>query len=627
MSLTAPVKKGNGVEQRDALFAPPMLRELLKQYFGYDQFRPLQEDITHHVLAKKDAFVLMPTGGGKSLCYQLPALAFPGMTLVISPLIALMKDQVDGLRESGIEAAFLNSSLSFETAQSIQREAEQGHVKLLYVAPERIAQPWFQQWLGRQQVSLVAVDEAHCISAWGHDFRPEYRQLSLLRTIFPRVPFIALTATANEQVRRDIIAQLKLENGKTFCSSFNRPNLTYEVRPKKQSFPQLISLLKERRGSSIVIYCVSRKDTERLAEGIQAEGFEAAAYHAGLAPEIRARVQDRFLRDDVQIIVATIAFGMGIDKPNVRLVVHMDLPKSVEGYYQETGRAGRDGLPSSCVLFYSPGDRFKQDYFIDQLTQEEERERARRQLLDMIRYSETRSCRRAHLLRYFGEVWSQDRCENCDRCLTPAVQQDERDYTHEVSVLLRIIESLQSGYGTDQVLAIARGANVKKVRERNHQLLADFGKLGKSTEAELKHVVREGLERGWFAKQGDRYPLLAAGKGARTRIEQGETCLLPRFVEEVVVVSSRPAKTPVYGDQESFDHALFEHLRTVRRRLADERKVPAYIIFGDRTLQECARRRPTTREAFATIPGVGQAKLETFGELFVKEIRAHLAGR
>ncbi len=614
------MKKGNGVEEG----GPPsssMLRELLQQYFGYDRFRPLQEEITSHVLAKQDAFVLMPTGGGKSLCYQLPALAFPGMTLVISPLIALMKDQVDGLRESGIEAAFLNSSISFDVAQEIQREVEQGHVKLLYVAPERIAQPWFQQWLRRLSISLVAVDEAHCISAWGHDFRPEYRQLALLRTLLPRVPFIALTATANEQVRRDIIAQLQLEQGKVFCSSFNRPNLTYEVRPKRQSFPQLVALLEAHRGSSIVIYCVSRKDTERLAEGLQKEGFSAAAYHAGLASEIRARVQDRFLRDDVQVIVDTIAFGMGIDKPNVRLVVHMDLPKSVEGYYQETGRAGRDGLPSACVLFYSPGDRFKQDYFIDQLTKEEERDRARRQLMDMIRYSETNACRRAYLLKYFGEVWEQVNCSGCDRCLAPVVTKEERDYTEEIKILVRIVEALQGNYGTEQVLAIARGANVKKVRERNHHQLADYGALSKHTDVELKHLIREGLERGWFVKQGDRYPLLALGKDVPARLEKGERCALAAFIAEPTFAPTRPTRVAASEELGSFDHVLFERLRVLRRRLADERKVPAYIIFGDRTLQECARRRPTTKEAFATVPGVGQAKLVAFGEIFVTEIK------
>lgn len=619
MSLTASTKKGNGVEE-EGFSSSPMLRELLQQYFGYDRFRPLQEEIMTHVLAKQDAFVLMPTGGGKSLCYQLPALAFSGMTLVISPLIALMKDQVDGLRESGIEAAFLNSSLSFEAAQGIQRQAEQGHIKLLYVAPERIAQPWFQEWIGHLPISLVAVDEAHCISAWGHDFRPEYRQLALLRTLLPRVPFVALTATANEHVRRDIIQQLQLERGKVFCSSFNRPNLTYEVRPKRQAFPQLVALLEERRGASAVIYCVSRKDTERLAEGLQKEGFSAAAYHAGLASEIRARVQERFLRDDGQIIVATIAFGMGIDKPNVRLVVHMDLPKSVEGYYQETGRAGRDGLPSTCVLFYSPGDRFKQDFFIDQLTQEEERDRARRQLMDMIRYCETSACRRAYLLSYFGEVWESLNCNGCDRCLAPVVQQKERDYTDDVKILVRIIERLQGNYGTEHVLAIARGANVKKVRERNHHQLPEYGALRKRTDQELKHLLREGLERGWFMKNGDRYPVLGLGKEAQARLESGERCFLAEFMAEPVVVSTRSTKISPSEEGGSFDHVLFERLRVLRRRLADERKVPAYIIFGDRTLQECARRRPRTKEAFATISGVGQAKLAAFGEIFIGEI-------
>lgn len=627
MSLTTAPKKRNGVEEGMIPSSPRMLHELLQTYFGYDRFRPLQEEIMAHVLAKQDAFVLMPTGGGKSLCYQLPALAFPGMTLVISPLIALMKDQVDGLRESGIEAAFLNSSLSFEVARAVQVQAEEGHLKLLYVAPERIAQPWFQSWLRRLQISLLAVDEAHCISAWGHDFRPEYRELAVLRTLLPRVPLVALTATANAQVRQDIVTQLHLEKGKTFCSSFNRPNLTYDVRPKKQAFAQLLALLQERSQAAVVIYCVSRKDTERLAESLQQEGFRAVAYHAGLAPEVRSHIQDRFLRDDAQIIVATIAFGMGIDKPDVRLVVHMDLPKSVEGYYQETGRAGRDGLPSTCVLFYSAGDRFKQDFFIDQLTQEEERERARKQLLEMIRYCEGRTCRRAYLLRYFGEEWKEERCQGCDRCLSPVVTMAERDYTEEMEHLLAIVERLRGSYGVEQVLAIARGAQVKKVRERNHHLLPEFGCLSRMREEELKHVIQEGLEHGWLIKQGDRYPMLAAAPEASSRLKKGERCLLADHVPLPRTTSSASTKSLPLSVDDSFDHVLFERLRTLRRRLADERKVPAYIIFGDRTLQECARRRPQTREAFATISGVGQAKLVAFGELFVNEIRASLAGR
>lgn len=612
---------------REALyrsFVFSMLQTLLQKYFGYTTFRPLQQEIIEHVAAKKDAFVLMPTGGGKSLCYQLPALAFPGMTLVISPLIALMKDQVDALRENGIEAAYLNSSLSFQEAQRIQQEAEMGHIKLLYVAPERIAQPWFQAWLQRLDISLVAVDEAHCISEWGHDFRPEYRQLAILRTVVPKATFIALTATANERVRHDIVKQLRLEQGRTFCSSFNRPNLTYHIRQKRQSLEQLMEILKGEKGSSVIIYCVSRKDTERVAEALNKNHFKATPYHAGLTTDVRARAQERFIRDDAQIIVATIAFGMGIDKPNVRLVVHMDLPKSVEGYYQETGRAGRDGLPSSCVLFYSAGDRFKQDFFIDQLTDEKEQGRARKQLLDMIGYCETTRCRRAHLLRYFGEVWSEDQCGNCDRCLAPVSTVAKQDYTADVKILLGIVEALRGSYGAEHILDIARGAKVKKILERGHDRVFGYGALKQRGQEELKHILREALEAGWFKKEGDRYPTLMPSIDARVRLDRETACLLPQYIATPSFKAASVA-TKSSADTESFDHVLFDRLRVLRRRLADERHVPAYIIFGDRTLQECARKQPQTKQEFAAISGVGAAKLEAFGDIFLAEITSALA--
>lgn len=617
----------NGVEEERIALSSSMLQTLLQRYFGYNQFRPLQQEIVEHVLQRKDALVLMPTGGGKSLCFQLPALAFPGMTLVVSPLIALMKDQVDALRENGVEAAYLNSTLSFAEAQRIQHEAEQGHLKLLYAAPERLAQPWFQQWLQRIDLSCIAVDEAHCISEWGHDFRPEYRQLATLRQLLPNLPCVALTATANERVRKDIIAQLRLENGRVFSSSFNRPNLTYHIRQKRQSFEQLLELLGSYQGASVIIYCVSRKDTERIASGLTARGFKASPYHAGLAPEARAHAQERFIRDEAPIIVATIAFGMGIDKPNVRLVVHLDLPKSVEGYYQETGRAGRDGLPSNCVLFYSAGDRFKQDFFIDQLTNEQEQQRARKQLAEMIAYCETNRCRRRHLLQYFGEVWEKERCDSCDRCLTPASTVPKQDYSKEVSALAALILSLRGAYGVEHVLDIARGAKVKKIRDRGHDRLPGYGSLAGRAEDELKHIMREALEAGLFKKEGDRYPVIVIPKETSERLAKNEPSLLPAYVP--LAAAARPALTvrSAVAQDESFDHALFDRLRVLRKRLADERHVPAYVIFGDRTLQECARKRPQTKAAFATIFGVGQAKLEAFGEVFVREIQAVSAER
>ncbi|MFH1620467.1 MAG: RecQ family ATP-dependent DNA helicase [Patescibacteria group bacterium] len=391
--------------------------ELLKKHFGYDAFRPLQQEIVEHCVSGADALVLMPTGGGKSLCYQLPALKLNGLTVVISPLIALMKDQVDALRVNGIVAEYLNSTLPPSEVVRVETLAKSGRLKLLYLAPERLAISGVRQFLQTLRISLFAIDEAHCISEWGHDFRPDYRNLDLLRQYFPGVPVIALTATANARVKADIVHHLKLDQGRIFQSSFNRPNLNYHVRPKKKAFDQLLREVRKRPDQAIIIYCFSRKGTEKIAADLVANGIKAAAYHAGLRPNERSRVQERFIRDQVPVIAATIAFGMGIDKPDVRLVVHMDLPKSVEGYYQETGRAGRDGLPSDCLLFYSAGDRIKHEFFIREMEDRAERECARTQLQEVMRYGELRSCRREFLLKYFGETWSGHSCDACDICV------------------------------------------------------------------------------------------------------------------------------------------------------------------------------------------------------------------
>jgi len=391
--------------------------DLLKTTFGYADFRPLQREVIEQIMSGGDALVLMPTGGGKSLCYQLPSLALPGLTIVISPLIALMKDQVDALHGNGIEAAYANSSLDRHELYAVEVAAVRGRLKLLYLAPERLTLPQTQEWLKRLSVSLIAIDEAHCISEWGHDFRPEYRKLKCLRDLYPNVPRIALTATANPRVKRDIIEQLGLHGGKIFQSSFNRPNLTYRVVPKKGAFERLVAELRARPQQSAIVYCFSRKSTERLAEKLVQSGIPAAAYHAGMTPLARSRTQERFIRDEVSVITATIAFGMGIDKPDVRMVVHMDMPKSVEGYYQETGRAGRDGLPGDCLLFYSPGDRVKYEIFIRQMADEADQARAREHLRFISAYCQLTTCRRKFLLNYFGEAWEHDACGGCDVCL------------------------------------------------------------------------------------------------------------------------------------------------------------------------------------------------------------------
>ena len=391
----------------------------LKQYFGYDEFRPLQKEIIERVLAKEDCVVLMPTGGGKSLCFQLPALLNEGITVVISPLISLMKDQVDSLLQSGVSAALINSSLTGSSINAVISEIKAGTIKIVYIAPERLGLPDFEEVLHSLPISLFAIDEAHCISEWGHDFRPEYRNLNKLRTKFPNIPIIALTATATEKVRADIVKQLALPSPNIFISSFNRQNLSYEVLPKKDSFKTILSLLASYPEESVIIYCFSRKDTESIAEKLNQHGYNAGTYHAGLTADKRRDNQERFIRDDIHIMVATIAFGMGIDKPDVRLVIHHSLPKSVEGYYQETGRAGRDGLPARCVLFFSLADKFKHEFFIGRISDEEEKQQVQENLNQVLSYGHLGSCRRKFLLRYFNEDYQEVSCGNCDKCVAP----------------------------------------------------------------------------------------------------------------------------------------------------------------------------------------------------------------
>ncbi|MBI2057353.1 ATP-dependent DNA helicase RecQ [Candidatus Pacearchaeota archaeon] len=393
------------------------MEDLLKQYFGYDEFRPMQLEIIKNTLEKKDSLVIMPTGGGKSICYQLPTLKFEGLTLVISPLISLMKDQVDGLKANGINAEYINSSLSQEEIMDIQKRIQGKKVKLLYIAPERLASEDFIIFLSMLKISLIAIDEAHCISEWGHDFRPEYRNLKSLRAVFPESPIIALTATATEKVRTDILKQLSLRDPKIFISSFNRKNLNLRVVEKKKSMERIVKILKEYRDKSAIIYCFSRKDSENIAEKLRCNGFNALPYHAGLNNEIKKHNQELFIKDKVNIIAATIAFGMGINKPDVRLIIHHTFPKTLEGYYQEIGRAGRDGLPSDCILFYSRGDKRKHEFFIDKIENKPAQNNARDKLLHVMNYCEDNSCRRKQTLKYFGEDFLEDNCGACDSCL------------------------------------------------------------------------------------------------------------------------------------------------------------------------------------------------------------------
>ncbi len=484
--------------------------DLLKKHFGYDAFRPLQAEVIAEVMGRRDTLVLMPTGGGKSLCYQLPALRIPGMTLVVSPLIALMKDQVDALVENGIAAAYLSHTLSEGEIEATMEKVARGEVKLLYVAPERFMTQSFRLFLREVPVGLIAIDEAHCISEWGHDFRPDYRGLSQLRFLFPGVSLIALTATANTRVREDILEQLCMKDAKVFVAGFNRPNLTYIIRPKQKAFEALVQIASRDKDASMIVYCGSRKSTESIAEKLNKRGLKALPYHAGLTPKIRTRTQEKFIRDEVTIIVATIAFGMGIDKPDVRFVIHMDFPKSVEAYYQETGRAGRDGLPSECVFFYTPGDRRKQEYFIRQISDEDEQRRAYEQLRRVMQYAEYTTCRRKFLLEYFGETVAEGSCGACDRCL---------GLTHQA---------------------------------------------------------------------------LPTGRQA-----------------------------PALSTMPDVNQPLFEQLRILRRRLAAEKGIAPYMVFGDRSLQDMARIFPRTSEAMKQVFGVGERKMVQFGHVFLRHVSAY----
>lgn len=589
--------------------------DLLKQYFGYDEFLPLQEEIITSVLNGEDALVLMPTGGGKSLCYQLPALKLDGLTLVVSPLIALMKDQVDALKSNGIPAAFINSTLPFNEMRLVQEQAFQGALKILYVAPERLSLPAFQSFLARLKVSLVAVDEAHCISVWGHDFRPDYRRLGELRNTLPGVPFLALTATATERVRRDILDQLNLNQPRQFIASFNRANLNYSVLPKnRDSFEVLVEHLQKHRGESSIIYCTSRKDTESMSARLRTNGFDAQPYHAGLETEVRRQTQENFIRDRVSIIVATIAFGMGIDKPNIRLLVHYDLPKSLEGYYQETGRAGRDGLPSDCVLLYNYGDAAKQEFFIEQVEDEAERRNARQKLQQVVDFCQLQACRRKYILHYFGEAWEQEDCGGCDFCLVP---REEFDATINAQKILSAVYHTKGRFGVNHVIGVLRGANTKAIRQWDHRKLSVYGIAKEFSVSDLKEIAGLLVAKGLLYKNSQEYTTFSVSKEGMQFLKNRDSLVLTRLKREEEKASSASRAAL------DFDRRLYFALRELRNQLASERNVAPYLIFGDFALQQMAYYLPQSRESLSRISGVSEEKLEHLGETFLSAIVAH----
>ena len=595
----------------------------LKKYFGYSAFRPLQEDIVKDALAERDVFVLMPTGGGKSLCFQLPALLRDGLTIVVSPLISLMKDQVDALQTSGIAATFLNSALDRQQTSQRWRGLQRGEYRLLYVAPERLMLDTFLERALNWNIAQFAIDEAHCISEWGHDFRPEYRELKKLRTHLPDVPIMALTATATERVRQDIIQQLHLREPRCYVASFNRPNLTYRVVPKSSAYEQVLELIQARPNDSGIVYCASRKTSESLAKKLSADGVAAKPYHAGLEARDRTKHQEEFLRDDVRVITATIAFGMGINKPNVRFVVHYDLPKNIESYYQETGRAGRDGLPSDCVLLFNSGDVVKQRRFIEEKTGREQ-QIAQEQLRQMLHYAETRECRRATLLKYFGEEYpahgvAATGCNGCDNCLSPRETFDGTvDAQKFLSCVYRLHEKHGFGFGLNHVVNVLLGADSNAIRQRRHDELSTFGIGRERDRKQWLAFGRELLRLGFVNASQDQYATLSLTETGLATLRQRTPIVLTKPPEP-----KRERKRRA-GEIEC-DEALFERLRVLRRKLADERDVPAYIIFSDATLREMARACPTTPAEFRRIPGVGEQKLKDFAEPFLAEIKAYRA--
>ncbi|HEY0945640.1 MAG TPA: DNA helicase RecQ [Opitutaceae bacterium] len=597
------------------------LTNTLHTTFGFSSFRPLQREIIETHLAGRDVFALLPTGGGKSMCFQLPALVRAGgLTVVVSPLIALMKDQVDQLQAAGVAATYLNSTLGAADARSRLAGLHRGEWRLLYVAPERLMLDNWQENLKAWNVAALAIDEAHCVSEWGHDFRPEYRQLARLRDLLPEVPVMALTATATERVRADIIKHLKLHEPEVFVASFNRPNLTYRVQPKDEPLKQIVAFAKKREDESGIVYCATRATTERVAEALAARGFSARPYHAGLEAGERARNQELFLRDEVKIVCATIAFGMGINKPNVRWVIHYDLPKNIEGYYQETGRAGRDGLPGDCLLLFSGGDIAKQTHFIDEITDPHEQQVARSQLRLMAHYAENAACRRRELLAYFSETFPFDNCGACDNCLEPRETYDGTIVAQKfLSCVYRIRQASRFGVGLNHVVEVLTGADTDKIRRWGHDQLSTYGIGSELTRPQWAAVGRELMRLGYVAQEEGEFPTLQL-------TEEGMNVLRTRQSVTLTKAMDLPKARRVVRREGDIacDEILFNRLRELRKKLADERRVPAYVIFGDATLRQMARDYPTDLRAMEGIFGMGEKKRAEFGETFAHAIAAFL---
>jgi len=588
----------------------------LQHVFGFQQFRPLQEDVIDALIAGEDAFVLMPTGGGKSLCYQIPALHRPGVALVVSPLISLMKDQVDALRVNGVRAACFNSSLSAEEAKRVLAQLHGEQLDLLYVSPERLLSESFLERLSALPIALFAIDEAHCVSQWGHDFRPEYVQLGQLRDLFPAVPMIALTATAEKQTRLDILQRLRLQQARQVIAGFDRPNIRYTVIDKAKPFLQLCAFLETRQQESGIVYCLSRKRVEEVAERLRQDGINAAAYHAGLAAEGRKRVQDDFLRDDLQIVVATVAFGMGIDKPNVRFVVHYDLPKNIESYYQETGRAGRDGLPAEALLLFGYGDIAISRGLIEKSVNQEQKRIEIHKLNAMVGFAESGTCRRRALLGYFNETLDQD-CGNCDICLNPP---ERYDATEDARKVLSCVYRVGQRFGIGHVIEVIRGAKTQRIYDLQHDQLSTYGIGREQNQDHWSHLLRQLIHYGYLEQDIANYSVLKLTENARPLLRGEATLTITK--PRLKAVKKKKPERKIVGLE--YDQELFNLLRLRRKEIADRDGVPPYVVFGDASLAEMAATLPTDDEAFLGINGVGQTKLQRYGAEFIDEIVGYL---
>lgn len=595
--------------------------QILHEVFGYERFRPLQGEVVQEVIEGRDALVLMPTGGGKSLCYQVPALARPGTAVVISPLIALMQDQVAALRELGVKAAFLNSTMDYEQARATEYALSTGELDLLYCAPERLIQPRTLDLLHHASLSLFAIDEAHCVSQWGHDFRSDYLQLSMLASEFPGVPRIALTATADERTRKEIAERLSLTEARHFISGFDRPNIQYRITPKTNANKQLVDFIKaEHEDDCGIVYCLSRNKVDATAKLLASKGYTALPYHAGLAAEQRARHQERFLREDGVIIVATIAFGMGIDKPDVRFVAHMDLPKSLEAYYQETGRAGRDGKPSTAWMVYGLQDVIKIRQMLEASQGNDQFKRVERQKLDaMLGLCEVTECRRQVLLRYFGDN-PEPSCGNCDTCLNPP---ETWDGTVAVQKALSCVYRTGQRFGVNYIIDVLRGSENERILQSGHQAISTYGIGADVSAADWKSVFRQLVANGYLRADPEGFGSLQLTERCRPLLKGEQAIELRKdpVVKKSAGSRSGPKRSGQNIRDQITDHDGWEVLRACRKELAEQKGVPPYVIFHDTTLFDMLERRPKTLEELAEVNGVGAAKLEKYGELFLQAIR------